>query len=112
MKNFAVILRVNTSMSPNADPQEYEDRMNWLNNLEEKGILVNKGGTMPPLPDSACTISAGGELQNGPFMEVSHFITGYLIIKARDIKEAVKINESNPILKSGGTVEIREIYLR
>lgn len=53
-----------------------------------------------------------GTLKEGPFMEVTHILTGFLIVEAEDLETAQKIARSNPILKAGGSVEIRAIMLR
>lgn len=114
MKNFVLFLRANTSMSPDAftDPKEVETRAAWLKNVQEEGIVVNLGGTVPPIPPMAATVFADGTTKEGPFMEVAHFITGFLVIKAADLEAAKEIAKTNPILVAGGSVEIREIILR
>lgn len=114
MKNYVLLLRVNTAMASDAfvDPQEVEMRAQWLTNLVESGVVVNLGGTMPPIAPMASTIFADGTIKEGVFMEVAHFLSGFLIIKAEDLQGAMKIAETNPILKAGGSVEIREILLR
>lgn len=114
MKNFVLLLRENTKMEPGAfvDPKEVASRAKWLDDVKEKGIVVNLGGTMPPIPEMAMTIFNEGSVKEGPFMELSHFLTGYLIVEAEDLEGAKKIAESNPILIAGGSVEIREIMLR
>lgn len=42
-------------------------------------------------------------------MEVLQF---FLIVQAEDLETVQKIAKSNPILKAGGSVEVREIILR
>lgn len=114
MKNFVLLLRANTSMDPEAftDPKEVADRAQWLEDVTAQGVIKNLGGTMPPIPAMASSIFADGTLKEGPFMEVTHFLTGFLIVEAEDLENAKKIARSNPILKAGGSVEIREIMLR
>lgn len=114
MKNFILLLRANTNMNSGAftDPIEVAHRTQWLENVKSQGIVKNLGGTMPPIPVMASTIFANGKVSEGPFMEVAHFLTGFLIVEAQDLEEAKKIAGSNPILKAGGSVEIREIMLR
>lgn len=114
MKNFALLLRANTSMSPTAfsDPKEIELRAKWLEHVKNEDLVVNLGGTMPPIPDMAKTIFADGSSKDGAFSEVAHFLTGFLIIRAPDLEAATQIAQSNPILAAGGSVEIREIMLR
>lgn len=114
MKNFILFLRANTSMNPGAfsDPKEIEERKNWLENAQNKGYVNQLGGTMPPIPEMSSTLSADGTKATGPFIKEGHFLTGYLIINAKNMKEAQEIAAANPILKAGGSIEIREIVLR
>lgn len=114
MKNFVLLLRANTNMDPGAftDPKEVADRAQWLEDVKARGVVKNLGGTMPPIPVMATTLFADGTVEEGAFMEVAHFLTGFLIVEAEDLDAAQKIAVSNPILKAGGSVEIREIMLR
>lgn len=114
MKNFVLFLRANKEMSPESfsDPKEIELRAQWLEKIKAEDIVVHLGGTMPPIPTMATTLFSDGNAVEGAFTEKSHFLTGYLIIKALNLEVAKQIASSNPILKAGGTVEIREIILR
>ena len=114
MKNFVLFLRANTNMSPEAfsAPKELELREAWLKNIQDSGAVVNLGGTMPPIPNMATTIFADGSTTPGAFKEVSHFLTGFLIVKAESLENALALAKTNPILVAGGSVEVREILLR
>ncbi len=67
---------------------------------------------MPPIEPMACTIFADGSIKEGPFKEVDHFLTGFLVIEVEDLESAKKIAKTNPILIAGGSVEVREVLLR
>lgn len=114
MKNYILFLRANTTMDPASfsDPKEIEERKNWLENALNKGYINQLCGTMPPIPDMSSTLYADGTKATGLFMQEGHFLTGYLIINAENMIEAQKIASTNPILKAGGSIEIREILLR
>lgn len=114
MKNFVLLLRANTTMDQEAftDPKEVADRAKWLEDLQAKGIVKYLGGTMPPIPPMSSTLFADGSIKDGPFMEVLHFLTGFLIVESEDLESVKKIASSNPILIAGGSVEVREILLR
>ena len=114
MKNFVLLLRANTNMDPGAftDPKEVADRAKWLEDVQKKGVVKYLGGTMPPIPPMSSTIFADGSVTEGPFKEVEHFLTGFLIVEAENLEAAKKIAETNPILIAGGSVEVREIILR
>lgn len=114
MKNFVLLLRANTNMSAEAffDSKEIKLRAEWLEEIKNNNIIVNLGGTMPPSPFMAATIFSDGSVTEGAFSEIDHFITGYLVIKAENLEYAKEVARSNPILKVGGSIEIREIMLR
>lgn len=114
MKDFVLLLRANTNMDAGAftDPKEVADRAQWLEDVKQQGVVKNLGGTMPPIPPMASTLFADGSVIEGPFKEVAHFLTGFLIVEAENMEEAKKIAATNPILKAGGSVEVREIMLR
>lgn len=52
-------------------------------------------------------VKANKSLTNGPYAEIKESIGGLIIIRARDYEEAVEIAEGSPILKLGGSVEVR-----
>jgi hypothetical protein len=45
---------------------------------------------------------------NGPFVEITQSIGGFVVITAADYNEAVAIAQHCPVLKLGGTVEVRQ----
>ena len=114
MKNYALFLRATKEMSPEAfsDPKEIELRAQWLKDLTAKNIITYQGGTMPPIASMASSINASEKISEGAFIENNHFLTGFLIIEAENLKSAQNIATTNPIIKAGGNVEIREILLR
>jgi len=45
---------------------------------------------------------------NGPFVEITQSIGGFVVITATDYNEAVAIAQRCPVLEIGGTVEVRQ----
>jgi hypothetical protein len=45
---------------------------------------------------------------DGPFAEIKETIGGLIIIKAESYDEAVEVAQGSPILRLGGTVEVRK----
>ena len=54
-------------------------------------------------------ISADSKVSNGIIMSDNQTMSGNLIVKANSLDEAVEMAKDSPILKMGGTVEIRNI---
>jgi hypothetical protein len=71
----------------------------WLTELEE--TLVDTGTTM----GATRTIDSAGAVSDGS----AHVITGYSIINAADLDDAVEVAKGCPVRSIGGTVEVRPI---
>jgi hypothetical protein len=46
---------------------------------------------------------------DGPYAEVKEIVGGYLVVKAANLDEAMKLAEACPILSIGGHVEVRAV---
>jgi hypothetical protein len=78
----------------------------WMGNLAQQGKLI--GGQ--PLFPTGKVVKPGKKITDGPFIEGKDIVGGYLIIKAKDLDEAVKLSEGCPMYDSPtGSVEVREI---
>ena len=78
----------------------------WMENLDKEGKFV--GGQ--PLGETGSVITGTKKVvTDGPFAEGSEVVAGYLIIKAGDQDEAVKLSKDCPLLEHNGIVEVREI---
>jgi hypothetical protein len=79
----------------------------WQKGLAEKGILV--GGD--PLQTTGKQVNGKNKVvTDGPLIIDNESVDGYLIIKAKDINEAVEKAHGCPLLtKAKGKVEVRPI---
>ncbi|MDQ1087139.1 YciI family protein [Siphonobacter sp. SORGH_AS_1065] len=112
MKEFALIFRLNDIADFKPSPEQMQERMNWLASIAAQNKLVDKGNTLLPLPGSAKVVRADHVVTDGPYTEIKEFISGYIVLKAETIDEAVAISKENPIFKIGGSIEIREVLKR
>ena len=87
--------------------------MNWLGSIAAQNKLVDKGNTLLPIPGSAKTVKPNNVVTDGPYTEIKEFISGYIVISAENIDEAVEIAKLNPIFEQvGGSIEVREVMKR
>lgn len=86
--------------------------MNWLAGIAAQNKLVDKGNTLLPAAGSAKTVNADHVVTDGPYTEIKEFISGYIVVKAGTIDEAVAMAKGNPIFKVGGNIEVREVLKR
>jgi len=113
MKEFALIFRLKDIADFKPSPEQMQERMNWLGSIAAQNKLVDKGNTLLPIPGSAKTVKPNNVVTDGPYTEIKEFISGYIIVKADNIDEAVEIAKGNPIFDQvGGNIEVREVLKR
>lgn len=112
MKEFALIFRLNRLEDFKPSPEQMQERMNWLGDIAAQNRLVDKGNTLLPVSGSAKTVKPDNIITDGPYTEIKEFISGYVVVKAEAIDEAVEMAKDNPIFKVGGNIEVREILKR
>jgi len=110
MKEFALIFRLKDIADFKPSPEQMQERMNWLGSIAAQNKLVDKGNTFLPTQGSAKTVKPNNVVTDGPYTEIKEFISGYIVIKADNIDEAVEIAKANPIFDQvGGNIEVREV---
>ena len=112
MKEFALIFRLKDISDFQPSPEQMQQRMNWLGSIAAQNKLVDKGNTLLPIAGSAKTVKPDNVITDGPYTEIKEFISGYIVVKAEDINEAVEMAKENPIFKIGGSIEVREVLKR
>lgn len=113
MKEFALIFRLKDMSDFRPSPQQMQERMDWLAGIASQNKLVDKGNTLLPNNGSAKTIRPNKVVTDGVHTEINEFISGYLVVKADTIEEAVEIAKGNPIFDQvGGSIEVREVLKR
>jgi hypothetical protein len=113
MKEFALIFRLKDISDFRPTPEQMQERMNWLTGIASQDKLVDKGNTLLPFAGSAKTIKSNNEVTDGFHTEIKEFVSGYVVIKANTIDEAVEIAKTNPIFDQvGGSIEVREVLKR
>jgi len=113
MKEFALIFRLKDIADFKPSPEQMQERMNWLAGIAAQNKLVDKGNTLLPVPGSAKTVKADKAVTDGPYTEIKEFISGYIVVKAESIDEAVEMAKANPIFEQvGGSIEVREVLKR
>lgn len=107
MKEFLLIFRLNNASNVKPSPEQIQERMNWLAGIAAQNKLADKGNSLSTV--NARTVKAGNVVTDGPYAEIKEFISGYIIVKTETIDEAVEFAKGNPIFKTGGSIEVREV---
>lgn len=111
MKEYLLLFRGGDTERKHLSPEQIEAHMkrwqDWIGSIAQSGKLV---GAQPLTPEGKVLKGTSKKLTDGPFIEGKEILGGYVLIKADNFEEAVKISEGCPNLESeSGTVEIREI---
>jgi hypothetical protein len=79
----------------------------WLKEMTDKGQLKDAG---LPLERTGKVVSGTAKtVTDGPYIESKEVIGGFSIIEARDAAEAARIAAGCPVLRGGGSVEVRPV---
>lgn len=111
MSNFLYLFRGGDKAYERMSQNERQAHMElwgaWMENLQQKGKLVDG---QPLGPEGKVVHDRGALVTDGPFVEGSEVVGGYLIVSAVDLEEATDISKGCPIFDySGAFIEIREI---
>lgn len=113
MKEFALIFRLKDISDFKPTPEQMQERMNWLAGIASQNKLVDRGNTLLPFAGSAKTVKRNNVITDGAYTEIKEFISGYIVVKADTIDEAVEMAKENPVFEQvGGSIEVREVLKR
>jgi len=96
---------------PPATPEQAQQMtqrwMTWMHELAESGHLKDRG---VPLERTGKVVSGttSKTVTDGPFAE-KDIVSGFSLILAKDIDEAVECSLGCPIFSAGGAVEVRPV---
>lgn len=107
MKEFLLIFR-NTAPTAKPSPEQIQQVMtawmDWMANMAAQNQIVDKGNRLSMIEGKTVKPDT---VTDGPYTEIKEFINGYTLVRAANLDEAVKIAKGCPILKIGGSVEVR-----
>ncbi len=78
------------------------DWMVWLNKWS--GNVVDQGNPFTPM---AKNITSDGRIHDGP---IGSMPSGYTVIKANSMDEALRIAQGCPVIKGGATITVYETF--
>ena len=108
MNKYMLILFENgdayNDFSPEDMQKEFDIHMKWI---EELGDHYESG---EPLEHAAKSVQGKDKVvTDGPYIESKEMVSGYYLIKADSLEEATELSTGCPVLRLGGSVEVREI---
>ena len=111
MKEFMMIFRSEKSDAPKPSPEQMQEMVkqwqDWIGGIAAQGKFVSTNA----LGHEGQTVSSNGVVSDGPYSEIKEIVGGYIIVKADNLKDAVKLSEGCPTLAIGGKVEVRDVMV-
>jgi len=109
MKKFLILLREDLAAVSQLTPEQMEadiaEYMAWVEGLRQQGRHVMSD----PLETTGALVSKNKIETDGPFIESKEAISGFFIILAKDMDDAISVTKTCPIFKYEGSVELRPI---
>src|SRR5262249_14560346 len=112
MSQFLYLYRMDPStrmqaMSPDRAQQSMQRWMKWLQELETKGHLKDRG---QPLGNGGKVVRGQQKsVTDGPYAAATDRVRGFTRVEAQSIDQAVELSRGCPILDGGGSVEVRPV---
>jgi len=108
MKEFLLVFRRDAAkrMTDEQLQQMMQPWKDWLDHLAAQGNLASSGSR---LDWDGSVIYPDEVVTNGPYVETKEAIGGFSVVNATDLQHATELAKSCPILKVGGSVEVRPV---
>ncbi len=110
MKEFMMLFR-NEASAVRPAPEEMQAQIDlwqdWIGGIAAQGKFVGTNA----LGLEGKVVGPNNVITDGPFIEMKEMVGGYIIVKADDIDDAVRLSEGCPTLSIGGKVEVRDVMV-
>jgi hypothetical protein len=108
MPQYAVLIYSEDSAhAPDATPEDIAECDDHAGELLAADAMLAAYAFMPRA--LARSVRASG-VTDGPFVDAEHVVAGVYVVEATDREQAVRIARTNPVVRSGGGVEVRPVH--
>lgn len=97
----------NPSFKPSPEQMQASIKQwqDWIGGIAAQGKFIGTNR----LGFEGKTLKPNNVISDGPYAEVKEIVGGYILVKATNIDDAMKLAEGCPILNIGGHVEVRNV---
>lgn len=108
MPQYAVLIYSEDSAhAPDATPEDIAECDDHAGELMAADAMLTAYAFNPRA--YARSVRASG-VTEGPFVDAKDVVAGVYVVEADDLDQAVRIARTNPVVRSGGGVEVRPIH--
>lgn len=110
MEKFMYLFVENGLSETQPSPEQMQAEMGkwftWIEKLQKEDRYL---GGEPLLPTGKIISGNNKIVTDGPFTESKELVSGYFIVKAKDLAEATEMAKDCPIFATNGTVAVRPV---
>jgi hypothetical protein len=112
MEKFLLLIREDLKARERGPQEEFDRNIKimttWVESLTQSGNYLSA----EPLYNTGKYVSKNYVLSDGPFIESKEGVSGYFLIRAENIEQAVSITQTCPIVMNGmAVIEVRPIMI-
>jgi hypothetical protein len=112
MKEFMMLFRSEersekefAALTPEAMQAQIQLWQDWIGGIAAQGKFIASDA----LANEGKIVRANNVITDGPYIELKEMVGGYILVKADDMDDAIKLSEGCPTLDIGGNVEVRPL---
>jgi hypothetical protein len=106
-KKFMMVFFGNEDLTSPNTQERMQKWGQWFQELGQSGRLAG-GEALTPNPGKRI-IGKNKQVKDGPFAESKEIISGFGIILAENLEEAIEIAKGCPVYDIDGSLEVREV---
>ena len=103
-RGYMLILHEDEKFQPGEPMAMFNEYKAWMEGTFEQGVKI----TGQELKDNTVIVNKNGAKESSG----EERTTGYFILEANSLEEAVKVAEANPHVKYGGSIEVKPYLVR
>jgi hypothetical protein len=112
MERFLLLIREDLKRRAALTPAEFNHQTQimskWVESMAQAGNFLQAD----PLDNDGKYVGREYVLSDGPFIEAKESISGFILIAAENMEQAVSIAQNCPLISTGvGVVEVRRIMI-
>jgi len=111
MKEFMMLFRSEPQQWNNLSPKEMQEStkkwQDWIGGIAAQGKFVRTDR----LGFEGSIVKPNNVITDGPYAALKEVVGGNMIVKAKDIEEAIELAKGCPTLDIGGNVEVRDLMV-
>jgi hypothetical protein len=108
MAQYAVLIYAEDSAhAPGATPEGTAKHDGHADELRAEDSMLAAYALTPR--EYATSVRSSG-VTDGPFVDAKEIVAGFYLIEAADLDQALRIAGTNPVVRSGGGVEVRPVH--